>query len=45
MAALAMAGKAKRPISVTTAPTIPDAVENTAQVSKAAIARRSHVSG
>ncbi len=36
--ALAIAGKASRPISVTTAPTMPDAVENTAQVISAAMA-------
>ena len=36
--ALAIAGKASNPMSVTTAPTMPDAVENIVQVIKAAIA-------
>ena len=36
--AAAIAGKASNPISVTTAPTMPDAVENTVQVISAAIA-------
>ena len=36
--ALSIAGKASRPISVTTAPTMPVAVANSAQVTSAAIA-------